>query len=459
MKLYNQSIVDSAERVARAAQRDFFGIKRQGAVTLSAVAGAGKSYFVTDTVKECRLRQISVAVAAPTNEQVFSLVRSIADSDPSQSVAYIAATEVELPTWAMRRNVSRFKPAYLASGRPVVVGTIHKFASSLHPRNSAIPPLRCFDALIIDESFQANSGSYFALADIAPRHMCVGDGGQIQPFTTIEAGWQWRGLSEDPLQTAIAVIHANHPSTPRHRFPITRRLDGRGASLAKHFYPVDHAFGPAVADGVRSMKLGPTRSSSARDMALDKSLDLAAITGWAYLELPAMQTLIADPDTAQLIVDLVARLKARNCTLSCEREKKGAVIKDDRVAVAVSHNDQKAMIRVLLDRTGLNAVVVNTANKLQGLEFDLVVCWHPLAGLPEADEFHVEAGRLCVMCTRHRHACIVVGRQGDRELVEGLPPSTPAYPGAAEDTDDVLRGWAVHRDVFAALAPATVQLQ
>jgi hypothetical protein len=104
-------------------------------------------------------------------------------------------------------------------------------------------------------------------------------------------------------------------------------------------------------------------------------------------------------------------------------------------------------------------VVVNTANKLQGLEFDFVVCWHPLAGLPEADTFHLEAGRLCVICTRHRHACAVVGRRGDRELIEGLPPSTPAYPGGGPDADDVLKGWEVHREVFTALTPYLVTIQ
>ena len=45
-------------------------------------AGGGKSYFVMDTVKRCRRREMRVAVAAPTNEQVFSLVRSIADNEP-----------------------------------------------------------------------------------------------------------------------------------------------------------------------------------------------------------------------------------------------------------------------------------------------------------------------------------------------------------------------------------------
>jgi hypothetical protein len=456
---YDQAIVDAAERVARAAQEDFFGIERQGAVTLSAVAGAGKSYFVTDTVQKCRERHMRVAVAAPTNEQVFSLVRSIADTNPGRPVAYVAAKDVDLPTWATRPNVTRFDPAYRATGQSVLVGTIHKLASALHPQRSATPVLGSFDALIMDESFQANSGSYFALADIAPRHLCVGDGGQIQPFTTIEAGRQWRGLMEDPLQTAMGIIHTNHPDSPRHRFPITRRLDGRGVSLARHFYPPDHEFGPAVVEGVRSMKLRSVPTLDQRDAVLDEALDSAVRSGWAYVEMPAMQTLVADPDTAELIVDLIQRLERRECRLTCERILEGAALRHARIAVAVSHNDQKAMVRLLLDRAGLNDVVVNTANKLQGLEFDVVVCWHPLAGLPEADEFHVEAGRLCVMSTRHRHACIVVGRRGDRELIEGLPPSTPAYPGMGEGVDDVLRGWAVHRAVFEKLTSVLVQVQ
>ena len=77
---------------------------------------------------------------------------------------------------------------------------------------------------------------------------------------------------------------------------------------------------------------------------------------------------------------------------------------------------------------------MDNANKLQGLEFDLSICWHPMAGLDEADKFHLELGRMCVMCTRHRHACVVIGRAGDRELVEGLPPATPAWPALSSIT-------------------------
>lgn len=457
--MYNQSVILAAEKVAKAAQQDFFSIKHEGAVTLSAVAGAGKSWFVTDTVKKCRSHKMRVAVAAPTNEQVFSLVRSIADNDPNQCVAYIPAQDVELPPWAQRPNVVSFTPAHLASSEPIVVGTIDKLASARNPRNpKTTQALRAFDALIIDESYQANAGRYYAISDIAPRHLCVGDSGQIKPFSILEAGRQWKGLVEDPLQTAVNVLHTNHPNTPRYQFPITRRLDGRAAGIAKHFYSADHEFGAAVADGVRQMTLGKAKSVSDRDKVLDKGLALATEAGWAYLELPAYQTLVADPDAARLIVDLIVRLCYRTGKLVCERHPKGTTLVAERIAVAVSHNDQKRMVRAMLDFAGLTGVVVNTANKLQGLEFDVVVCWHPMAGLDEIDEFHLESGRMCVMCTRHRHACVVVGRAGDRQLVQGLPPSTPAWPGAGPNDDDVLLGWEVHRAIFSALTPHLVQV-
>jgi hypothetical protein len=180
----------------------------------------------------------------------------------------------------------RPRPGWVSSVRAEPLG------SARNPRRQEIPPIGRFDALIMDESFQTDAGRYFGIADIAPNHLLVGDRGQIHPFTTVEAGMQWRGLSEDPLQTAVDVLHANHPTTPAHRFPITRRLDGRGAAIARFFYPSDHVFGAAVANGAREMKLGRAIACNPRDRALDEGLSMAAKSGWAYLEQPARQTLV-----------------------------------------------------------------------------------------------------------------------------------------------------------------------
>src|SRR5262249_38709734 len=150
-------------------------------------------------------------------------------------------------------------------------------------------------------------------------------------------------------------------------------------------------------------------------------------------------------------------LTDRSPRVRCEREPKLAPLSDARVAIAVSHNDQSDMVRAGLDAVGLRSVVVSTANRLQGLEFDVTIVWHPLAGLPDLDEFHADPGSEGVMLTRHRHACIVVGRTGDREQMRYQPPMPPAYLGW--DPDPVLDGWEAHRHVFRSLEASVVRVR
>ena len=105
-------------------------IRGEGGVVLSAVAGAGKSTFVSNTVGVLRDEGLRVAVSAPTNEQVFSLVRSIAQANPNETVTYLPASKVELPDWAAAPNVRVVRPAYQATGVGLIVGTIDKLASA-----------------------------------------------------------------------------------------------------------------------------------------------------------------------------------------------------------------------------------------------------------------------------------------------------------------------------------------
>lgn len=445
-RLYNQAVLEESEAINAKILTELLASKDEGAVIASAIAGAGKSMLVTHAAHQAAANGASVAVTAGTNEQVFSLVRSIADLNPSQRVDYCPAKDVALPTWARRPNVVVNNRPADACGQQIIVATLDKLATALNPRKGIA--LSGTDLLIIDEAYQADSGKYLGVAGIAPRHLLVGDGGQIPPFSTAKAVYEYRGLEEDPLKTAPNVLMTNYPHTSVYRLPITRRLDGRGAAMAKHFYHSDHYFNPAVADGVRQMALLPGVAGAPRARAIDAGLDHAAVAGWAYMELPNGHTRPSDPLAAGLIADMLARLMQRSPMVVCERSRTPTPLLADRVAVAVSHNEQKAMMIQLLALRGLGNVEVNTANKLQGLEFDLVFAWHPLSGNLNVDEFHLEAGRLCVMATRHRHACIMVGRAGDRRLVEGPAPATPAYPGNDPDGSDLLRGWEVHQNVF-----------
>lgn len=447
--------VEEADQVSRAAIRNFVAPTLQPKATVvPAPAGAGKSYLVSIAVGSARDRQMRVAVAAPTNEQAFGLVRRIAELHCAhkrrETVTFVPANDVNLPLPIQALRGVHVKAAKDANHDGLIVGTLSKLGDAFSRGT-----LGAFDALLVDESYQADSAKYFAAAGLAPVHFLVGDSGQISPFSTMPNPNRWRGLPEDPLQTAIGVLCRNHPSTKIFKLPITRRLDSRAAAVAKAFYP-DLPFRPAVLPGVREVRFRRIASVDRQLRAFDAAIDTAALNGWAYLKIPKAPALAADPKMVAAIVGFVERLFKRRPESRCELAS-FTEISRARLAIGVAHNDQKDVLRVALAERGLGDVIVETANKLQGLEFELLIAWHPLAGLCEPDAFHLDPGRLCVLLTRHRQACIVFGYVGDEELVEDqLPPSTPAYLG--DDHDPLLDGWEVHQQVFRALEPFVVKL-
>jgi hypothetical protein len=454
--LFDSRVVKEAARIADEAIRDLLApVQAPRAVVVSAPAGAGKTNLVTDAVGSARGLDLRVVVGTPTNEQAFGLVRRISGvhcaAMPGEAVNFLPASKVVLPAGVRGLPGVQEVDAAGANQENLVVGTLSKLGDAYSRGN-----LRPFDVLLIDESYQADSSKYFAVGDLAPLHLLVGDSGQISPFTTMDDPCRWRGLPEDPLQTAVGVLLRNHPGTTVYGMPITRRLDGRGARVAKYFYP-DLSFGAAVLPGVRKLALRAAPGGGSRTGRLDHALDLAAREGWAHLVLPRAPVLPADPEAIDLTVAVLARLFARGPRVTCERAATPTNLTPGRVAVGVSHNDQKDLLRAALNARGLSEVIVETANKLQGLEFEVVVVWHPLAGLAEPDGFHLDPGRLCVLLTRHRQACIVIGRNGDDEMLEDqMPPPTPAYLGW--DPDPVLNGWEVHRQVFQELVSCKVEL-
>jgi len=443
VSLFDERVVEAAEREVAAAIQAALAAKPKEAVVGVAPAGAGKSYAVGSAVVAARREGLRVAVATPTNEQAFALIAALADRLPDERVVFVHASGVELPEESRRRNTEH-RAAKAAAGARLVVGTLNKLGDAF-----ARGDLGTFDLLLIDEAYQANAVHYYMVGGLAERHLLMGDSGQLAPFSTAPEADRWRGLAEDPLLTAVEVLRENHPATRVHRLPITRRLDPRAVPVARSFYP-GHPFAAAVLPGVRELRLAPPSGRRGRRLE-DEALDHAAASGWAHLELPPGAVVSADPEAIETIVRLARRLFERGPTTRCERHRRARRLDPRDVAVAVSHNDQKGLLRAALDDAGLGDVTVSTANKLQGLTYEVVIAWHPLAGLAEVDAFHLDPGRLCVMLTRHRHACIVVGRAGDRELVQGIPPATPAYVGW--DANPALDGWYVHEAVFEALAP------
>jgi hypothetical protein len=446
----NREVVEKADAVAAAAITDVLGkLRTEAAVAVRAPAGAGKSYFIGTAFGDLRSMHARVAVCAPTNEQAYDLVALLARRYPAQLVMFLHSADHGLPPAIQNLpNVTDTTAAITATGSDLVAGTIDKLGYSREDLGE-------FDVLLIDEAFQADAGRYYMVGGLAPTHLLVGDSGQLNPFSTMDRADRWRGLAEDPLQTAIGVLLRNHPETSVYPFPISRRLDPRAVEIARAFYP-GHSFDAAVLPGVRQLRVMPAVAADQSSRALDRAIETAAATGWAHLELPQAPVLTADPEMISLIVGLVRRISQRGPEITGEYTNGFVALRPRQIACGVAHNDQKDYLRAELDTAGFSEVVVDTANKLQGRQFDLVIAWHPLAGLPDPDGFHLDPGRLCVLLTRHRQACILVGRESDRCLVEGLPPTTPAFLGW--DPDPVLDGWAVHQSVFGALETRRVAI-
>jgi hypothetical protein len=447
----NVEAIDAAENVANEAREDVRRkLAEDGAVVVEAIAGGGKSTFVVDTVDELA-DDARIVVAAPTNEQVYALVRSIADKRPGLPLHYVPSKKAELP-FPVPPGIVVCRPAGESRGYRILVATLHKVADAF-----ARGDLEEADLLMVDEAFQANSGIYYQVAEIAPAHLLVGDAGQIDPFSTAPGAAELRGLAEDPVRTSVEVLLENHPDTPVHRLPITRRLDARAVPPARSFYSSDHKFEAAVPAGVRSLEFATRLLHDARQRELDGVLRSAASSGWTHLELPAAPALPSDPELIGLAADLVATALAvdMHATVECERHGRRP-LGPDRIAVGASHREQVRALRQAMAEREIEGVTVDTANRLQGLEFDLVIALHPLAGLPTADTFHLESGRLCVLTTRHRQACIVLGRASDRELLNGLPPSGEAHLG--RNDEPLLEGWETHQRFFDALTPHRVRL-
>src|SRR5690606_6639568 len=131
----------------------------------------------------------------------------------------------------------------------------------------------------------------------------------------------------------------------------------------------------------------------------DDALGLAASDGWADREHPEELTVRTDPDVASRLAGLVRRLPDRAADAAGELNPNGRSLTPDDVAVVAAHNDQVHAVRYALASAGVDpdSLVVSTANKVQGREYQVVLVWHPLAGRRDATAFHLEAGRMCVM--------------------------------------------------------------
>jgi hypothetical protein len=417
------------------------GVRRRG-VVVDSPPGAGKSTLVVRATADLAAAGEPVMVVAQTNAQVDDLVDRLALAMPGRAIGRLSAYDyLPAPRVSRHATVSVAQNVADLVGCPVIAGTAAKWATL----GSGLWPWA-----VIDEAYQMRSDTLLRIAGRFERALFVGDPGQLDPFSTVETG-RWLGLTWDPMQSAVAALLRNNPAIPVRRLPVSWRLPATAVPVvAEAFYPFT-GFRPGTEPGQRRLEFA-TRGLAA--WPADEPIQTAAASGWALYELPARHTVRTDSEAVLACAALAERILQRGAISFSDRAPAGEMVPAGRIAIGTAHRDQAQAIRSQLGPLSAAGVTVDTANRLQGREFDVTIVLHPLSGRVDATAFHLEAGRLCVLTSRHRHACIVVARAGIPELLDAHPHNDPVYLNVPAKFPD---GWEANQAVMARLAQHRVR--
>ncbi|MEV0236733.1 AAA family ATPase [Nonomuraea sp. NPDC050786] len=414
----------SPEQVIRNVLAD---LPRHRGVVVDSPPGAGKSTLVVRAAAHIAATGEPLMIVAQTNEQVDDLVTRISEKHPHLTVGRLSAGGYVPPLRLLEVPGVRVGTRIQDLGDPdIVIATADKWAWIGD---------RVWPWAIVDEAYQMRSDKLLRIAGLFERALFVGDPGQLDPFSIVD-GDRWSGLSWDPLQSAVSVLLRHNPDLPVHRLPVSWRLPASAAPVVSQaFYPFT-GFRSGTGFEDRRLELMTGGMGTVHDRALEE----AARSGWALLELPNRHTVRTDGEAVQAVAQLAARLLQRGAVASSEQGERPVTA--DRIAVGAAHRDQVAAIRA----AGVPAeITVDTANRLQGREYDVTIVLHPLSGRRDATAFHLESGRLCVLASRHRHACVVVARAGIAELLDAHPSAEPVQLGVPVKFPD---GWEANQSVL-----------
>jgi hypothetical protein len=408
---------------------------RHQAVVVDSPPGAGKSSLVVRAAAHLAQSGEPLMVVAQTNGQVDDLVDRLAGTAPGLPIARLSAQSYQ-PTAQVTRhpNVTVTTRATDLADHKVIIGTAAKWATIAEG---------AWPWAIIDEAYQMRSDMLLRIANRLHRALFVGDPGQLDPFSTVDVD-RWVGLTWDPMQSAVAVLLRNNPDIPVYRLPVSWRLPHSAAPVvAEAFYPfTGFTAGTTPADRGLTLTTRPLRPTP-----VDEAVQTAAANGWAFYELPARHTVRTDTEATTACAEIAVQFLRRGTTVHCERNPDGVPLSAGRIAIGTAHRDQATAIRALLSGE-YAAITVDTANRLQGREYDITIMLHPLSGRRDATAFHLESGRLCVLASRHRHTCVVVARAGIPELLDAHPSTEPVHLNVPAKFPD---GWEANQAVMAHL--------
>jgi hypothetical protein len=409
------------------------------AVRLDSPPGAGKTGVVERLAVQGMAHLAErCMVVTQTNQQAFDLARRCARGFPGMNFVLLVRRDLTihedltvLPNLTVIRNSADLQP-----GPCVVIANARRWSWSAAGVHEG------FDCMIVDEAFQLSDHHFHEIANVAERVVLVGDPGQIAPVVNAQLE-RWRTDPAGPHVPCSDALLARHPDDVLIlQLPVSRRLVPDTVEVVQPaFYP-DLPFGALTAPGERRIV-----STAAGKMPLDAPIDLAARgASLVVVELPARVTGEADPELAGAMVGLVDRLFERGTIVVEGGEEQP--LEPGMVGIVCAHVSQVHSVQERLG-SGMDDVLVETADRFQGLERHVMLAHHPLSGRADADEFHLDAGRLCVMMSRHSVTCFIFARAGMEGMLLRHAPSGDRVLGS--DEDEEFEGWNAHLSVLRAL--------
>ena len=405
--------------------------KSPSVAVVSSPPGAGKTRTLVAICQHAIKARKRVGVACQTNAQADDVCKRLAiEIGAGRVCRYISSNGDDTPpvTGCHVETTANKIPA----GPLVVVGTTMKWA--------LIENAPDVDLFLIDEAWQMALASFLPILRFCDRFILIGDPGQIPPVVSAPTE-RWETSTNPPHRAAPEVLRERMDVT-RISLPATWRLPHDTANLIRDFY--DFEFESAALEGERWLRFSAAKSGTVA--GVDKALDHLARHSIARVLVPmpnAGGLAQADPDVAAAAAATVARALERKATATAvDRDVANKALKPIDIGVAASH---RVMVQAVLSNLPSDLrthVKVDTAERWQGLERELMVVVHPLSSMENPGEFDLETGRLCVMASRHQSGLVVVGREHIGDTLDGILPVAAQPIG---QPDAVARGLKRHR--------------
>jgi|LakMenE18May11ns_1017448.scaffolds.fasta_scaffold9875661_1 hypothetical protein len=413
-------------------------VKGDGRIcVVKAPPGSGKSFNLLEALEEALKSERRIAIAAQTNNQIDDLCRRFCDRFPGTTIIRFSSEAYTKPADIPDEVVIITNKKFLPDGASIIIGTVAKLG--------LVEIVEPYDVLFIDEAWQMTWADFLTLRDVSDRYIMIGDPGQIPPTVTITVD-RWEVSPVAPHTPAPEVVLENEDLravTTVLELDTCRRLPADSVELVNNFY--DFFFDAFAQPGERFLHL--TKKPDPKNRIDSALLQLGDHSTVIYTHPTGVDGVPVETDTelAKVVVEVALRLLDQKCVVStsAEETKNPRALKASDIGIVSTHNLMNTAIQAALPAqlVGEHAIRVTTPERWQGLERAVMIAVHPLSGVQIPSAFDLETGRLCVMASRHKSACIFVTRDHVGVTLNSHLPNADQALGRG---DIVGRGHAQH---------------